>query len=163
MSYDAYRLAGQRAFAAGKARVVPISILIPEDSGQSSAESRKAAEYWYRGWDQANLAAPVPEHKGWSDYVIEKEPSCVDEHGINNACVKCAADVLETQDIETVDELIAHLEAVRREAGKNLPLSVSVYQETPNNAFGSYYEDRKINKYVAVQKVDGAEFVELCI
>jgi hypothetical protein len=67
------------------------------------------------------------------------------------------------QDIETIDELIARLEVIRREAGKNLPLNVSVYQETENNPHGAFYEDRKLSNYIAVQKVDGSDFVELCI
>lgn len=162
MSYDFARLAGQRAFAAGKIRICPIYLV-----GSSTTVDIKAMKAWYQGWDQSNLAAPVPEaetkHHGWSDYVIEKEPSCVDEHGINNACEKCAADVLETQDIKTLDGLIAHLEVIRREAGKDLPLNVSVLQETPNNAFGTYYEDRTISSYISVQKVDGVEFVEICV
>jgi len=161
-TFDSYRLAGQRAFKAGRVRLVPIEILLPEGK-DSTPDSLKAAEHWYRGWDQANLAQPIP---GWSDYVIEKYDtpvSCADEHGVNNACAKCAVDDKETNDVETLDELIAHLEVIRREAGKNLPLNVSVLQETPNNAFGTYYEDRKISKYIAVQKVDGVEFVEICV
>jgi hypothetical protein len=65
--------------------------------------------------------------------------------------------------IETLDELIAHLEVIRSEFGKNMPVNISVYQETANNPHGSFYEDRKISDYISVQKVDGSEFVELCI
>lgn len=67
-----------------------------------------------------------------------------------------------SQDVKDLDELIAQLEVLRREHG-NLPVNVSVYQETEGNPFGSFYEDRRISNYVSVQKSDGIEFVELCV
>lgn len=45
---------GATAFANGEVRIVPRSILVNEGV--------EAARAWYRGWDAANLAAPVPDH-----------------------------------------------------------------------------------------------------
>lgn len=42
---------GEQAFAAGERRIVPRDILV--DHGADAARA------WYRGWDYANLAAPV--------------------------------------------------------------------------------------------------------
>jgi len=122
MSYDAQRLAGQRAFKLNQERVVPVSV---SSFGKSMVDNDERAKQWLRGWDQAKLA---------------------------------------DQDIKTVGELHARLEAIMRETGRSdLPLNVSVFQETDNNPHGSYYEDRTISNYVAVQCKDGFEFVELCI
>lgn len=72
-------------------------------------------------------------------------------------------DVVEdSQDVKDLDELIARLEVLRREHG-NLPVNVSVFQETEGNPYGSFYEDRTISNYVSVQEADGVEFVELCV
>lgn len=83
---------------------------------------------------------------------------------MNVACHKVfQANLAETNDIETLDDLIARLKVVRRELGKNVPVSVSVYQETAGNSFGSFYEDRKICANIEVVNVDGSQFVELAI
>ena len=42
---------GRQAFASGERRIVPRSILVDHGVGP--------AREWYRGWDAANLAAPV--------------------------------------------------------------------------------------------------------
>ena len=47
---------GRDAFAAGRTRLVPRDLLVNEGTA--------ATEAWYRGWDAANLAAPV---EGWTD------------------------------------------------------------------------------------------------
>lgn len=66
--------------------------------------------------------------------------------------------------ITDLDALIFKLEVIRREAGKNLPVSVSVLQEPNNNPFGTYYEDRQIAAFIDVVKpADGGEFVELYV
>jgi hypothetical protein len=44
---------GRDAFAVGARRVVPQSVLVEHGTD--------AARAWYRGWDAANLAAPVPD------------------------------------------------------------------------------------------------------
>ena len=69
--------------------------------------------------------------------------------------------------IETILPLVLlllwfRLQVVRQEAGKNLPLNVSVLQETPGNPFGTFYEDRTINPDILIIKTEvGGEFVEL--
>jgi len=47
---------GAEAFAAGRVRIVPTDIIV--NGGMIAATA------WYRGWDAANLAAPV---EGWTD------------------------------------------------------------------------------------------------
>jgi hypothetical protein len=66
-------------------------------------------------------------------------------------------------DIIMIDELIMRLEVLRREAGKNVPVSISVLQETPNNPFGTFYEDRQIAKHMELVSKDGEQFAELYI
>lgn len=44
---------GETCFKLGTVRIVPRAILI--DGGVAAAKA------WYRGWDRANLAAPVPD------------------------------------------------------------------------------------------------------
>lgn len=51
-SLEDFERDGAVCFALGKVRIVPQAFLV--DSGV------EAAEAWYRGWDRANLAAPVP-------------------------------------------------------------------------------------------------------
>lgn len=48
---------GDAAFKAGKNRIVPVSIW----KDVTAKEGNKRADAWYKGWDRANLAAPVPE------------------------------------------------------------------------------------------------------
>ena len=65
--------------------------------------------------------------------------------------------------IKDLDSLINHLQFIRGAAGKNMPLNISVLQETHNNAFGTFYEDRELCGYISVQHVDGVDVVELCV
>lgn len=50
---DRFVSRGREAFEAGEMRIVPRAILV--ENGTTAAEA------WYRGWDRANLAAPVPD------------------------------------------------------------------------------------------------------
>jgi hypothetical protein len=69
-----------------------------------------------------------------------------------------------SNNIETIGELHARLEVIMRETGRSdLPLNISVLQETKNNPHGSYYEDRELCSDVAVVNVDGNQIVELYI
>jgi hypothetical protein len=64
--------------------------------------------------------------------------------------------------IQTVGELHARLEVIMREAGRSdIPLNVSILQETPNNPHGSYYEDRELSADVLLVNVEGNQIVEL--
>ncbi len=51
-----WKAEGDAAFKAGKARMVPRDIW----QGVSAGEGNKRADAWLKGWDLANLAAPVP-------------------------------------------------------------------------------------------------------
>lgn len=48
-----FEILGGTSFAAGDVRIVPRELLI--DHGVTAAKA------WYRGWDRANLAAPVSD------------------------------------------------------------------------------------------------------
>lgn len=50
---------GAEAFEAGAMRVVPRALIVQEDAQEVGVASMEAAKAWYRGWDKANLAAPV--------------------------------------------------------------------------------------------------------
>ena len=63
-----------------------------------------------------------------------------------------------------LDSLISQLVAIRLRVGKNLPINVSVLEETPKNAFGTFYDDRTLSNHVEIVKhVDGDKFVELYV
>ncbi len=122
--------AGQEAFKNRLPRLIPITFI----------HNINASKEWYRGWDIANLEAPIDAVSG--SWVNDIKP--------------------DSQDVKDLDELIARLEVLRHEHG-NLPVSVSVFQETEGNPYGSFYEYRNLSNFVSVQKVDGVEFVELCV
>jgi hypothetical protein len=129
-SHNAFA-AGQQAFKDGHVRIVPLEILRP-NGNDSTPQSIEASTHWYRGWDQENLAAPVPE--------------------------------IESDNVETIGELVARLEAIMRETGRSdLPVNISVLQETHNNPFGTFYEDRKVAKHIEVVTDEAGQFVELYV
>jgi hypothetical protein len=51
---------GRLAFLADKPRLVPQHLLVGDSPEVGAGEGIEAAREWYRGWDAANLAAPVP-------------------------------------------------------------------------------------------------------
>jgi len=65
--------------------------------------------------------------------------------------------------IKSVDALIAKLQAIRSDAGKDLLLNISVLHESKDNPFGCYYEDRQLSEHMEVVNFDGSEFLELYI
>jgi hypothetical protein len=65
--------------------------------------------------------------------------------------------------IETIDDLITKLTAVRAKLGKNVPLNISVLQETKDNPYGSYYEDRDLADNVEIINVGAEQIVELYV
>jgi len=65
--------------------------------------------------------------------------------------------------IQTLEQLHALIEVALREHG-NMPLNISVFQETPDNPHGAYFEDRDISSGSGVvTKEDGQKMFELCI
>ena len=65
--------------------------------------------------------------------------------------------------IKTLDELLDKLNFIRQEAGKNLPLNISVLHEPKDLPFGTFYEDRQLATHMEVVKTDSDEFLELYI
>lgn len=51
---------GRLAFLDGADRLVPRDVLVGDNPAVGKGNGIKDAREWYRGWDAANLAAPVP-------------------------------------------------------------------------------------------------------
>jgi len=68
-----------------------------------------------------------------------------------------------SDNIETLDDLISRLQLVREKASKNLPVIISVLQETIGNPNGIYYEDRKISRDIVIVGKAEENFVELYV
>lgn len=60
---DDYEAQGAAAFAAGEDRMVPRDILVGDDERVGMGNGIENAKAWYRGWDRANLAAPIEEEQ----------------------------------------------------------------------------------------------------
>ena len=63
-------------------------------------------------------------------------------------------------DIEFIDDLIMKLQEIRREAGRNVKLNLSVMQED-RVPFSTFYEDRKLCNHVELVGTGPGMFVEL--
>lgn len=55
---------GAEAFAKGDMRFAPLTVLTGENGEKDTKQGIDDTTAWFKGWDRANLAAPVP---GWTE------------------------------------------------------------------------------------------------
>lgn len=83
---------GAEAFANGDKRIVPQDILV--------YEGVEAARAWYKGWDAANLAAPVPGLPELDYEPVERRCSFCGEYTPNRRyCTPCGNEARENDGI----------------------------------------------------------------